>query len=165
MLIGGGRLKLGVGWERCGNRRAASHLVARQYELDILRLLNEQSSGFNIMMDAYAQDPCCHAEVGGFEARTYGMLDGIQELLVISGKEFVVNIDRDNDEGLPTFEYKNRVISMRTPEAELNQIIMQLGIPHSPTLLQSVDPLLNFANLFLPPLLLLPLILPHTHSS
>ena len=72
------------------------------------------------MVNMYAEYPCYCADVGGLEMGTYGVLDRIQQVLIISGEEFIIDIDWDNDDRLSVLEDEYGVISMHMSEANFD---------------------------------------------
>ena len=61
-------------------------------------------------------------------------------MFIISGKQFVINIDWDYNDGGPTFKYKDQVVGMHAVEADADEEVAQRGIPFSAGLFQPIQP-------------------------
>jgi len=61
---------------------------------------------------------------GGFELQVYWGLNGVEESFVISSQQFVVNVDRNNDNCVASYKSEDRVVSMCSAESKLYQEVM-----------------------------------------
>ncbi len=98
MFFGGCRLKLDVWREGRGYQMAAIHTISGQDTLDVLHLVDEQGTHRYVMSHMYSEDPGGLTQVRGFESRADCTLDRVECCLIISSKEFVIDVDQYDDD-------------------------------------------------------------------
>ena len=59
-------------------------------------------------------------------------------MVVIAGKEFVIYIDWDDNDGCASFEYKDQMVSMCSMETNADEEVMECTIPLPASLLQPI---------------------------